>query len=141
MKRNNTMYTIDELAKQASGYFSMPIPNDMTYTDLLFDICRQFGIHYYSATPKGKAFVEEVTRITWAKEQESLIRAKQYTLKYIKGITGNKLLKEFSEIRKSLWMDKLWNGSYFCETISSTSEEKTPSQILCKPLRRCKIEI
>lgn len=44
-------------------------------------------------------------------------------VKYLKGITGNKLLKEFPEIRKSLWKGQLWNGSYFCETIGSTSEE------------------
>ena len=35
-------------------------------------------------------------------------------VKYLKGITGNKLLKEFPEIRKSLWKGQLWNGSYFC---------------------------
>ena len=77
MKRDNTMYTIDELGEQAGGCFSMPTPDDMAYTDLLFDICRQFGIRYYSATSKEKAFVEEVTRVTWAKEQESLTGVKQ----------------------------------------------------------------
>ena len=49
----------------------------VAYTDLLFDICQQFGIRYYSTTPKEKAFVEEVTRVTWAKEQESLTGIKQ----------------------------------------------------------------
>lgn len=44
-------------------------------------------------------------------------------VKYLKGISGNSLLKEFPIIRKSLWNGKLWNGSYFCETIGSTSEE------------------
>lgn len=44
-------------------------------------------------------------------------------VKYLKGISGNGLLKEFPEIRKSLWNGHLWNGSYFCETIGSTSEE------------------
>ena len=44
-------------------------------------------------------------------------------VKYLKGISGNTLLKEFPEIRKSLWNGQLWNGSYFCETIGSTSEE------------------
>ena len=32
--------------------------------------CEQFGIRYYSATPKERYFVEEVTRVTWAKRQE-----------------------------------------------------------------------
>lgn len=44
-------------------------------------------------------------------------------IKYLKGISGNTLLKEFPEIRKYLWKGHLWNGSYFCETIGSTSEE------------------
>lgn len=44
-------------------------------------------------------------------------------VKYLKGISGNILLKEFPEIRKLLWHGQLWNGSYFCETIGSTSEE------------------
>lgn len=77
MKTNDPMYIIDELAERAGGYFAMPTQDDIAYTDLLFDICRQFGIHYYSATLKEKAFVEEVTRVTWAKEQEALTGVKQ----------------------------------------------------------------
>ena len=44
-------------------------------------------------------------------------------VKYLKGISGNSLLKEFPELRNILWKGQLWNGSYFCETIGSTSEE------------------
>lgn len=44
-------------------------------------------------------------------------------VKYLKGISGNTLLKEYPVLRKSLWNGQLWNGSYFCETIGSTSEE------------------
>lgn len=44
-------------------------------------------------------------------------------VKYLKGISGNTLLKEFPELRTVLWKGQLWNGSYFCETIGSTSEE------------------
>ena len=44
-------------------------------------------------------------------------------VKYLKGISGNSLLKEFPELRTILWKGQLWNGSYFCETIGSTSEE------------------
>ena len=44
-------------------------------------------------------------------------------VKYLKGISGNTLLKEFPELRRYLWKGQLWNGSYFCETIGSTSEE------------------
>lgn len=44
-------------------------------------------------------------------------------VKYLKGISGNALLKEFPELKESLWKGNLWNGSYFCETIGSSSEE------------------
>ena len=84
-KKNNAQYVIDELASQAGGYFSVPTQEDIAYTDLLFDVCQQFGIHYYTATKKErysasakeKAFVEEVTRVTWAKQQESTTGIKQ----------------------------------------------------------------
>lgn len=42
----------------------------MAYTELLFDVCQQFNIRYYSATKKERHFVEEVTRVTWARQQE-----------------------------------------------------------------------
>lgn len=61
-------YAIDELAEKAGGYFALPDEEDLKYTDLLFNVCEQFGIRYYSATPKEKYFVEEVTRVTWAHE-------------------------------------------------------------------------
>lgn len=44
-------------------------------------------------------------------------------VRYLKGISGYHLLNEFPEIRDSLWKGQLWNGSYFVETIGSTSEE------------------
>ena len=44
-------------------------------------------------------------------------------VKYLKGISGNTLLKEFPKIKQYLWNHQLWNGSYFCETIGSTSDE------------------
>lgn len=43
-------------------------------------------------------------------------------VKYLKGISGTQLFKEFPGLRNSLWRGQLWNGSYFCETIGSTSE-------------------
>ena len=43
--------------------------------------------------------------------------------RWLKGISGRHLLMEFPEISQKLWKGHLWNGSYFCETIGSTSEE------------------
>lgn len=75
--QKQSQYVIDELAAQAGGYFAIPSHEDIAYTDLLFDICQQFGIRYYSATAKEKAFVEEVTRVTWAKQQEAATGIRQ----------------------------------------------------------------
>ena len=62
-------YQVDILAEQAGGYFSVPSEQDLNYTDLLFSVCEQFGIRYYSATPKERYFVEEVAR-AWARQKE-----------------------------------------------------------------------
>ena len=53
------LFAIDDLAEQAGGYFALPTEEDIAYTDLLFEICEKFRIHYYSATPKERQFVEE----------------------------------------------------------------------------------
>jgi len=59
-------YQVDVLAEQAGGYFAAPSEEELAYTDLLFSVCNQFGIRYYTATAKERYFVEEVTRVTWA---------------------------------------------------------------------------
>ena len=38
-------YKIDELADAAGGYCAMPSADELAYTELLFDVCDQFGIH------------------------------------------------------------------------------------------------
>lgn len=65
----NERYKIDILAQQAGGYFAMPSEQDLEYTDLLLDVCRQFGIKYYSATPKERFFAEEVARVTYERDR------------------------------------------------------------------------
>ncbi len=44
-------------------------------------------------------------------------------VKYLKGISGRRILMEFPSIKQKLWKGHLWNGSYFLETIGSTSED------------------
>ena len=43
--------------------------------------------------------------------------------RWLKGISGRHLLLEFPQIREKLWNGHLWNGSYFVESIGSTSED------------------
>ena len=47
---------IDDLAGQVGGYFSPPSEDSMAYTELLFDICQQFGIHYYTVDQERALF-------------------------------------------------------------------------------------
>ena len=70
-------YQVDILAEQAGSYFSVPSEQDLNYTDLLFSVCEQFGIRYYSATPKERYFVEEVARVTWARQKEEATGVKE----------------------------------------------------------------
>ena len=55
-------------------------------------------------------------------------------VKYLKGISGNTLLKEYPELRKQLWKGQFWNGSYFCESIGSVSEASQDLWLLPKGL-------
>lgn len=43
-------------------------------------------------------------------------------VKYLKGISGLRILTEFPDLRELLWKGQLWSPSYFVETIGSTSE-------------------
>ena len=45
-----------------------------------------------------------------------------YIVKMSKGISGRLLLREYPELRKKLWKGKLWNPSYYIETIGHISE-------------------
>lgn len=44
-------------------------------------------------------------------------------VKYLKGITGRKLLDKYPELKTKLWNGELWNHSYYVETIGSVSED------------------
>ncbi len=59
-------------------------------------------------------------------------------VKYLKGISKNRLLMEFSELRKSLWKGHLWNENYFIETIGFTCDGNTLKHIDCQQIYRVK---
>jgi putative transposase len=50
-------------------------------------------------------------------------------VKYLKGISGRTILMKHPELAKQLWKGNLWNGSYFLETIGSTSKENIQKYI------------
>ena len=43
--------------------------------------------------------------------------------RWLKGISGRHLLMEYPGLMEKLWKGHLWNGSFFVESIGSTSEE------------------
>lgn len=49
--------------------------------------------------------------------------APSYMVKMLKGITGRLLLREFPWVKSFLWKGKLWNPSYYIETVGDISEE------------------
>ena len=46
-----------------------------------------------------------------------------FIVKHLKGTSGLRLFRQYPQLRNQLWHGQLWNGSYFVETIGSTSEE------------------
>lgn len=46
-----------------------------------------------------------------------------FIVKHLKGTSGLRLFRKHPDLRNQLWRGQLWNGSYFIETIGSTSEE------------------
>lgn len=44
-------------------------------------------------------------------------------VKYLKGISGRKVFERFPEIKEKLWKGRLWNPSYYVETVGSISED------------------
>ncbi len=52
-----------------------------------------------------------------------------YIVKMLKGISGRKLFLEFPSITNKLWKGKLWNSSFYIETIGSTSEKNIQKYI------------
>lgn len=52
-----------------------------------------------------------------------------FIVKHLKGTSGIRLFRTYPELREKLWRGQLWNGSYFAETIGSTSEENVKRYI------------
>ncbi len=49
--------------------------------------------------------------------------APSYIVKMLKGISGRKLFLQFPGIKQKLWKGRLWNSSFYLETIGSISED------------------
>ena len=55
--------------QDARWYFAESADRNAFY-DLFFQFCRKYNVDWATAPDQEKAFVEEVTRVTWEKHQE-----------------------------------------------------------------------
>ena len=44
-------------------------PEEECFYEIFFRLCQKYNVHWASATPKEKAFIEEVTRITYERDK------------------------------------------------------------------------
>ena len=52
-----------------------------------------------------------------------------YIVKMLKGISGRKLFLKYPEIKGKLWKGRLWNSSFYLETVGSISEDAVRTYI------------
>lgn len=62
--------------QDAKWYFTDGSDRNAFY-DLFFQMCRKYKVDWATATEQEKVFVEEVTRVTWEKQQEKLTGIKR----------------------------------------------------------------
>ena len=56
-------------------------PEEERFYEIFFMICRKYSVSWASATEKEKAFVEEVTRVTYERERAQRLGLPLDTLK------------------------------------------------------------
>ena len=76
-------------------------------------------------TPEIEATLQEVLKQIGMENGFSVDQWLSITfiVKHLKGVSGLRLYHQYPKLREKLWRGELWNGSYFVETIGSTSEE------------------
>ena len=83
-----------------------------------------YGVICMSKYIHGRTCVYNINyHIVWCVKYRRKVLTPQISDKLYELVQSIAEEKGFPEIRKSLWNGHLWNGSYFCETIGSTSEE------------------
>jgi putative transposase len=82
---------------------AMAVAADKSFTLHLFEAGECDHIHCFVSAPPKLSITDLV--------------------KYLKGITGRKLMDKYPELKTKLWKGELWNHSYYVETIGSVSED------------------
>ena len=63
------MIVIANPKSDAQWYFEEFSGDRERLYDIFFDMCKKFNVSWSKATPKQKAFVEEITRFTFEREK------------------------------------------------------------------------
>ena len=58
-----------ELKKSDAQWYCRKDPEAERFYDLFFAICQKYHVSWASASAKEKAFIEEVTRVTYERER------------------------------------------------------------------------
>ena len=58
-------------AKQMSdaAWYCRQDPEEERFYEIFFKFCRKYGVSWASATDKEKAFIEEITRVTYERDR------------------------------------------------------------------------
>lgn len=48
-----------------AAWYCRKDPEEERFYEIFFRMCQKYGVRWASATPKEKAFIEEVTRVTY----------------------------------------------------------------------------
>lgn len=52
-----------------AAWYCRKEPEEERFYEIFFQLCRQYRVHWASATPKEKDFIEEVTRVTYERDR------------------------------------------------------------------------
>ena len=62
------MENINRPKSDAEWYFRKD-PEEERFYDILFQLCRKYNIRWTSASDKERAFIEEITRVTYERDR------------------------------------------------------------------------
>lgn len=60
---------MDELKKSDAGWYCREDPEAEFFYNLFFSLCRKYRVNWASASEKERAFIAEVTRVTYERDR------------------------------------------------------------------------
>ena len=57
-----------------AAWYCRKEPEEERFYEIFFQLCCKYRVHWASATPKEKDFIEEVTRVTYERDRAQRLR-------------------------------------------------------------------